>query len=136
MDLLLLFALGLCIYTPGLGNVTLFVSAFCVIFTMYGGGFATIPAYLRDMFGTMQVGAIHGRLLTAWSLAGVLGPLIVNRIRESEIASGVAKADAYTLSMHIMTVLLVVGFLSNLLVRPVAERHHYRTATEPAGVPT
>jgi hypothetical protein len=75
-------------------------------------------------------------LLTAWSLAGVLGPLIVNRIRESQIAAGVAKADAYTLSMHIMTGLLVVGFLSNLLVRPVDEQHHYRTATEPAGVPT
>jgi MFS family permease len=118
------------------GKPWLFVLICVVVLTMYGGGFATIPAYLRDMFGTMQVGAIHGRLLTAWSLAGVLGPLIVNRIRESQIASGVAKADAYTLSMHIMTALLLIGFVSNLFVRPVAERHHYRTATEPTGVPT
>ena len=135
------FALGAVLYwcipiAGHMGKPWLFVLICVIVLTMYGGGFATIPAYLRDMFGTMQVGAIHGRLLTAWSLAGVLGPLIVNRIRESEIAGGVAKADAYTLSMHIMTALLVVGFLSNLLVRPVAERHHYRTATEPAGVPT
>ncbi|HXB26979.1 MAG TPA: OFA family MFS transporter [Gemmatimonadaceae bacterium] len=135
------FALGAVLYwcipiSGHMGKPWLFVLICVIVLTMYGGGFATIPAYLRDMFGTMQVGAIHGRLLTAWSLAGVLGPLIVNRIRESQIAAGVAKADAYTLSMHVMTVLLVVGFLSNLFVRPVDERHHYRTAAEPAGVPT
>jgi hypothetical protein len=90
---------------------------------MYGGGFATIPAYLRDMFGTVQVGAIHGRLLTAWSVAGVLGPVLVNYIREYEIAHGVAKADAYTTTMHIMAALLVLGFLCNFLVRPVNTRY-------------
>ena len=83
----------------------------------------SIPAYLRDMFGVVQVGAIHGRLLTAWSTAGVLGPMLVNYIREYEIAHGVAKADAYTTTMHIMAGLLVVGFVCNLLVRPVDERH-------------
>ena len=91
--------------------------------SMYGGGFATIPAYLRDMFGTIQVGAIHGRLLTAWSTAGVLGPVLVNYIREYQIAHGVAKADAYTMTMHIMAGLLVIGFVCNLLVRPVDARH-------------
>ena len=105
------------------GNVALFVLGYVVIISMYGGGFATIPAYLRDMFGTVQVGAIHGRLLTAWSTAGVLGPVLVNYIREYEIAHGVAKADAYTMTMHIMAGLLVVGFVCNLLVRPVDERH-------------
>ena len=90
---------------------------------MYGGGFATIPAYLRDLFGTSQVGAIHGRLLTAWSTAGVLGPVLVNYIREYQIARGVAKADAYTVTMHIMAGLLVIGFICNLLVRPVDERY-------------
>ena len=134
------FALGAVLYwsipiAGHSGQVWLFVLICVVVLSMYGGGFATIPAYLRDMFGTMHVGAIHGRLLTAWSLAGVLGPLIVNRMRQSQIAAGVPKADAYTLSMHIMAALLVVGFLCNLLVRPVDERHHYR-AESPLGVPT
>ena len=137
---MIFFALGMLLYfsAPSLGRaglLPLFVAAFVIILSMYGGGFATIPAYLRDIFGTMHVGAIHGRLLTAWSLAGVLGPLIVNRMRQSQIAAGVPKADAYTLSMHIMAGLLVVGFLCNLLVRPVDERHHYR-AESPLGVPT
>jgi MFS family permease len=105
------------------GNITLFVAGYVVIMSMYGGGFATIPAYLRDMFGTIQVGAIHGRLLTAWSTAGVLGPVLVNYIREYEIAHGVAKADAYTTTMHIMAGLLVLGFVCNLLVRPVDRRN-------------
>ena len=99
---------------------------------MYGGGFATIPAYLRDMFGTIQVGAIHGRLLTAWSTAGVLGPVLVNYIREYQIAHGVAKADAYTATMYIMAGLLVVGFVCNLFVHPVHERHV--TTEQPASV--
>jgi MFS family permease len=103
--------------------VALFVTGYVVIISMYGGGFATIPAYLRDMFGTTQVGAIHGRLLTAWSTAGILGPVLVNYIREYQIAHGVAKADAYTTTMHIMAGLLIVGFICNLLVRPVHERH-------------
>jgi MFS family permease len=122
------FALGALLYasvpaTGHVGNVVLFVLGYVVILSMYGGGFATIPAYLRDMFGSIQVGAIHGRLLTAWSTAGVLGPMLVNYIREYEISHGVAKADAYTTTMHIMAGLLVVGFVSNLLVKPVDESH-------------
>jgi MFS family permease len=122
------FALGAALYgivpsTGRAGNVALFVAGYVVILSMYGGGFATIPAYLRDMFGTVQVGAIHGRLLTAWSTAGVLGPVLVNYIREYEISHGVPKADAYTMTMHIMAGLLIVGFICNLLVRPVAERY-------------
>jgi MFS family permease len=121
------FLLGAALYAlvPSIGkagNVALFVAGYVVIMSMYGGGFATIPAYLRDMFGTIQVGAIHGRLLTAWSTAGVLGPVLVNYIREYEIGHGVAKADAYTTTMHIMAGLLVVGFVCNLLVRPVDGR--------------
>jgi MFS family permease len=121
------FALGAALYaavpsTGRAGNVVLFVAGYVVIMSMYGGGFATIPAYLRDMFGSLQVGAIHGRLLTAWSTAGVLGPVLVNYIREYEIAHGVAKADAYTTTMHIMAGLLVIGFVCNLLVRPVDTR--------------
>jgi len=130
------FALGGVLYatvpaTGRAGNVVLFVLGYVVILSMYGGGFATIPAYLRDMFGVVQVGAIHGRLLTAWSTAGVLGPMLVNYIREYEIAHGVAKADAYTTTMHIMAGLLVVGFVCNLLVRPVDERH-LQSASVPA----
>ena len=122
------FALGAALYaivpsTGKAGNVILFVAGYVIIMSMYGGGFATIPAYLRDMFGTFQVGAIHGRLLTAWSTAGVLGPVLVNYIREYQIGHGVAKADAYTTTMHIMAGLLVVGFVSNLLVRPVDQRN-------------
>jgi MFS family permease len=121
------FLLGAALYAlvPSIGkagNVALFVAGYVVIMSMYGGGFATIPAYLRDMFGTIQVGAIHGRLLTAWSTAGILGPVLVNYIREYEIGHGVAKADAYTTTMHIMAGLLVVGFVCNLLVRPVDGR--------------
>ncbi|HEU4994534.1 MAG TPA: OFA family MFS transporter, partial [Gemmatimonadaceae bacterium] len=122
------FLLGAGLYSlvPSTGHVhsvTLFVAGYVVIMSMYGGGFATIPAYLRDMFGTIQVGAIHGRLLTAWSTAGVLGPVLVNYIREYQINHGVAKSDAYTVTMYIMAGLLVVGFVCNLLVRPVDERH-------------
>ena len=83
------------------------------------GGFATIPAYLRDRFGVMHVGAIHGRLLTAWSLAGVAGPVLVNYIREYQINHGVAKANAYSLTMYLMAGLLVIGFLCNWLVGDV-----------------
>jgi len=122
------FALGAALYavvpsTGRAGNVVLFVAGYVVIMSMYGGGFATIPAYLRDMFGSFQVGAIHGRLLTAWSTAGILRPVLDNYIREYEIAQGVAKADAYTTTMHIMAGLLVIGFVCNLLVRPVDARN-------------
>jgi MFS family permease len=112
--------------TGDLGSVALFVTGFALIISMYGGGFATIPAYLRDMFGTMQVGAIHGRLLTAWSVAGVLGPVLVNYIRAYQIDRGIPKADAYTTTMYLMGVLLVLGFVANWLVRPVAERYHHK----------
>jgi MFS family permease len=104
----------------------LFVAAFGIILSMYGGGFATIPAYLRDVFGTMHVGAIHGRLLTAWSVAGVLGPVLVNYLREAQIDRGIPKSQAYSVTMYIMCVLLFVGFLCNLLMHAVNERYHYK----------
>jgi MFS family permease len=133
------FLLGAVLYalvpaTGRMGSVALFVCGYVVILSMYGGGFATIPAYLRDLFGTIQVGAIHGRLLTAWSAAGLIGPALVNYIREYEIAHGVAKADAYTTTMHIMAGLLCVGFVANLLVRPVHERHYAPNENAPAPV--
>jgi MFS family permease len=116
------FLLGASLYaltpqTGKLGSVALFVLGYAVIISMYGGGFATIPAYLRDEFGTAQVGAIHGRLLTAWSAAGVAGPVLVNYIREYQIGHGVARADAYTVTMYIMAGLLLVGLVCNALVR-------------------
>jgi MFS family permease len=124
------FALGALLYaliptTGRIGSVVLFVGFYCVIMTMYGGGFATIPAYLRDLFGVMHVGAIHGRLLTAWSLAGVAGPVLVNYIREYQIAHGVAKANAYSVTMYLMASLLVAGFAANWLVGAVDARHHF-----------
>ncbi|MBN2207484.1 MAG: OFA family MFS transporter [Candidatus Aminicenantes bacterium] len=122
------FALGAVLYAAapfagGLKNVALFVGLFCVILTMYGGGFATIPAYLADLFGTQFVGAIHGRLLTAWSTAGILGPVLVNYIREFQIKRGVPNEAAYNTTMFILAGLLLLGLLANLLVRPVAEKH-------------
>jgi MFS family permease len=95
-----------------------------VIITMYGGGFATIPAYLRDMFGTYQIGAIHGRLITAWSVAAILGPSLVNYISTSKIEAGVPKTEAYNSTMYVMAGLLIVGLIANLLVRPVHPRFH------------
>ncbi len=123
------FTLGAVLYAAApfagrVGSVALFVAIFCVILTMYGGGFATIPAYLADIFGTQFVGAIHGRLLTAWSTAGILGPVLVNYIREYQIDRGVPNAQAYNVTLYILAGLLVVGFFSNLAVRPVAERHY------------
>jgi MFS family permease len=104
-------------------SVVLFVTISVVLLSMYGGGFATIPAYLRDLFGTHHVSAIHGRLLTAWSVAGVLGPVLVNNLREYQLAHGVEKAGAYQTVLHVMAALLVVGFIANLLVRPVDEKY-------------
>jgi MFS family permease len=106
-----------------LGNVALFVTLFCIILTMYGGGFATIPAYLADLFGTRYVGAIHGRLLTAWSTAGILGPLLLSVTLDTLTRAGMSKAAAYGTTMYLLAGLLLVGFLCNLAVRPVAERH-------------
>ncbi|HAZ60600.1 MAG TPA: MFS transporter [Gammaproteobacteria bacterium] len=105
-----------------LGQVAAFVTLFCVILTMYGGGFATIPAYLADLFGTQYVGAIHGRLLTAWSTAGILGPLLLSGTLEALTAAGASKASAYGTTMYLLAGLLVLGLLCNLAVRPVAER--------------
>ncbi len=105
------------------GSLPLFVGIFCVILSMYGGGFATIPAYLADLFGTSMVGAIHGRLLTAWSTAGVLGPVLVNYIREYQLDHGIARAAAYSVTMYILAGLLLLGFVCNALIRPVADRH-------------
>jgi MFS family permease len=121
------FALGTVLYALApaagrAGSVAVFVAIFCLILTMYGGGFATIPAYLADMFGTQYVGAIHGRLLTAWSTAGILGPVLVNYIREYQISLGVPNAQAYNTTMYILAGLLVAGFLCNLAIRPVSER--------------
>ncbi|WP_347986346.1 OFA family MFS transporter [Methylomonas sp. AM2-LC] len=125
------FVLGACLYAtiPSMGmhgNMLMFVLLYAVIMSMYGGGFSTIPAYLADIFGTRFVGGIHGRLLTAWSTAGVLGPVLVNYIREYQIQQGVAKAEAYNVTMYIMAGLLLIGFVSNLLIRPVHEKHHMR----------
>jgi MFS family permease len=122
------FALGFALYglIPNLGHlgsIALFVAAFCVILSMYGGGFATVPAYLADLFGTQMVGAIHGRLLTAWAAAGVLGPVLVNYLREYQLSIGVERAAAYDITLYILAGLLVLGFLCNLLVRPVADKY-------------
>ncbi len=110
------------------GSVALFVAFMCVIVSMYGGGFATVPAYLADMFGTQYVGAIHGRLLTAWSTAGVIGPLAITQIPEYQIRSGVPREQAYQTTLYILAGFLVAGFVCNLLVRPVAERWYMRDA--------
>jgi MFS family permease len=122
------FALGTVLYalvphSGTLGSVAFFVACFALIISMYGGGFATIPAYLADIFGAKYVSAVHGRLLTAWSAAGVLGPVLVNYIREFQIDRGVPKDQAYTVTMYIMAGLLVIAFFANLAVRKVAERH-------------
>lgn len=111
-------------YTGHSGSVALFVLFYGVIVSMYGGGFSTIPVYLADLFGTKFVGGIHGRLLTAWSAAGVLGPVLVNYIREYQIDHGVAKGEAYAVTMYIMAGLLVVGFICNMFIKPVDPKHH------------
>jgi MFS family permease len=112
----------------------LFILSALVILSFYGGGFATIPAYLKDLFGTYQVGAIHGRLLTAWSTAGVLGPLIVNWIADHQKAAGKHGPSLYELSFLIMIGLLAVGFVANEFVRPVHARHHIPAPREATDV--
>src|SRR5215203_6010015 len=114
----------------GASSLVLFLLVTVVILSFYGGGFATIPAYLKDMFGVAQVGAIHGRLLTAWSCAGVAGPLIINAIADYQMAAGRTGADLYTLSLFIMVGVLAVGFVANLLVRPVNPRFHMESGQE------
>jgi len=127
------FAIGTVLYslvpfTGAVDSVVGFVLCFLVIISMYGGGFATVPAYLRDMFGTRYVGAIHGLLLTAWSMAGIFGPVLVNYIRQYNVEHGVAKAQAYNTTMYLMAVLLVIGFFCNLMIRAVDRRHHMSAA--------
>ena len=121
------FLLGIALYaaSPTLarsGSLSMFVLSFCIILSMYGGGFATVPAYLADIFGTQFVGAIHGRLLTAWSTAGIIGPVLVNYIREAQIAAGVSRERIYDGTLYILSGLLVVGFIANFLVRPLAAK--------------
>jgi MFS family permease len=144
------FALGMLLYAAApsagaSGSLALFVAIFCIILTMYGGGFATIPAYIADLFGVGNVSAIHGRLLTAWSTAGILGPVLVNYVREFQIGHGVAPANAYTFTMYVLVAFLGIGLICNLAVRPVtkslftlvpaAKRDQTRTAAAdvPAG---
>ena len=121
------FALGITLYaaTPWFGHsglVACFILAFCIILSMYGGGFASVPAYLADMFGTHYVGAIHGRLLTAWSTAGIIGPVVVNYIREAQLAAGVPRAQVYDYTFYILAGMLILGLIANALVQPVARK--------------
>lgn len=104
------------------GKIFLFVSAFCVILSMYGGGFATVPAYLADLFGTQMVGAIHGRLLTAWATAGILGPVVVNYMRDYQLSIGIARELVYNQTMYILVGMLLLGFICNLMLRPLADK--------------
>jgi len=130
------FGLGILLYAAApsfahWGSKALFVSAFCIILSMYGGGFATVPAYLADIFGTKFVGAIHGRLLTAWSTAGVVGPVIVGYIRDAQIAAGVDRALVYDRTMYILAGFLAAGLLCNALVHAVPARF-FMTKTDPS----
>jgi MFS family permease len=130
------FIIGIILYASAptfaqMGNKALFVLAFGIILSMYGGGFATVPAYLADMFGTQFVGAIHGRLLTAWSTAGIIGPVVVNYIREAQLSAGVPRDHLYDYTMYILCGMLIVGLICNSLVKPVAAKW-YMTAEEVA----
>jgi MFS family permease len=121
------FALGIALYALSptaarAGTVAGFVVMMCIILSMYGGGFATVPAYLADIFGTQFVGAIHGRLLTAWSVAGILGPWVVNHIRQAQLDAGVSHDRVYDRTMLILAGFLVVGLVVNQFVRPLAAK--------------
>src|SRR6201992_83013 len=123
------FILGIVLYAlaptfAAMGSKLLFVLGFGIILSMYGGGFATVPAYLADMFGTQFVGAIHGRLLTAWSTAGILGPVGVNYTRESQLAAGVPRDQLYNTTMYILCAMLVAGLICNYLIKPVDPKWH------------
>ena len=122
------FVLGGLLYfsipsSAGAGSKLLFVGAFCIILSMYGGGFATVPAYLADLFGTQMVGAIHGRLLTAWATAGILGPVVVNYMREYQLGLGIPREQVYNQTMYILVGMLVIGLIANLMIRPVADKY-------------
>ena len=128
MTYAIFFVLGFILYvslpwSAKSGSVALFVGAVCIILSMYGGGFATVPAYLADLFGTQMVGAIHGRLLTAWATAGILGPVVVNYMREYQLSLGMPKNEVYNTTMYILAGMLVLGLICNLLIRPVAAKH-------------
>ncbi len=110
------------------GSMLLFVGAFCVILSMYGGGFATVPAYLADLFGTQMVSAIHGRLLTAWATAGILGPVVVNYMRDYQLGLGIPREQVYNQTMYILVGMLAIGLLCNLLVRPLNPKHYMSDA--------
>jgi MFS family permease len=121
------FALGIVLYALAptaahMGSQGLFVAIFCIILSMYGGGFSTVPAYLADVFGTQYVGAIHGRLLTAWATAGIIGPVVINYIREFQISAGVPRAQVYDRTMYILVGMLVLGMIANFFVRPLADK--------------
>jgi MFS family permease len=123
------FVLGIVLYAlaptfAAMGSKLLFVAAFCIILSMYGGGFATVPAYLADMFGTQFVGAIHGRLLTAWSTAGIIGPVVVNYIREFQLQAGVPRDQLYNTTMYILCAMLIAGLICNYLIKPVDHKWH------------
>jgi MFS family permease len=123
------FVLGIVLYAlaptfAAMGSKLLFVLGFGIILSMYGGGFATVPAYLADMFGTQFVGAIHGRLLTAWSTAGIIGPVVVNYIREFQLAAGVPRDQLYNTTMYILCAMLAAGFICNYLIKPVDPKWH------------
>jgi MFS family permease len=125
--------LGIVLYASApwsghLGHITLFVAAFCIILSMYGGGFSTVPAYLADIFGTEMVGAIHGRLLTAWSAAGIFGPVIVNYVREYQLNHGVPRAQVYDITAYILCGLLLIGVVLNWMVKPVDESKYMTDA--------
>lgn len=115
-------------YLAGFKSLALFVASFCVIASMYGGGFSTIPAYLADMFGTQFVGAIHGRLLTAWSTAGILGPVVVNYMHDTGLEAGVPFDQVYGPIFLTLAGLLVIGFIANLLVKPIADKYYMTDA--------
>jgi MFS family permease len=124
MTYTIFFVLGGILYfsipaSAGAGNKLLFVGAFCVILSMYGGAFATVPAYLADLFGTQMVGAIHGRLLTAWSTAGIIGPVVVNYMRDYQLGLGIPRDQVYNQTMYILVGMLVIGLICNLMVRPL-----------------
>ena len=140
------FILGIALYAlaptfAAMGSKLLFVLGFCIILSMYGGGFATVPAYLADMFGTQFVGAIHGRLLTAWSTAGIIGPVVVNYMREFQLAAGVPRDQLYNITMYILCAMLIAGLICNYLIKPVDPKWHMsetrwpscRLATQSAG---
>jgi len=128
MTYVVFFVLGFVLYVSlpwsgAAGSVALFVIAVCLILSMYGGGFATVPAYLADLFGTQMVGAIHGRLLTAWATAGILGPVVVNYMREYQLSLGMPRESVYNTTMYILAGFLVAGLLCNLMIKPIAEKH-------------